>query len=367
MQNILLALCFLLVFSCKDDSQNQRLKNVLNFEPELWQQFTVHSDSIISIVGKKGTKITFNPNDLEGILDGPNVRDTIRVNLIELTNKEDLLRANTQTLSNNKWLISGGAFNIEIDGYGPLELKDGKTISVQFPMNSTESSMQIFYGDRDDLEDMNWKESEIKVEEKKYFTIYYKESELSDDLIDLDYKGEDVASETLITIDTLGFTSLSEFENKYTRIDTMFIKKDTLRGLESYLDIEEIRSYKTKEDNYTNLNKIYEVVKVSKLGWINIDKFAPEEVKVSINLKFNINIDSHRSYIIDNENNTILNVYKNEVEIPVNRSFTILSFGIKDDTFYGYKKSVRFNKNDSHKIELKKVSKENIKSLLKLD
>lgn len=147
----------------------------------------------------------------------------------------------------------------------------------------------------------------------------------------------------------------------------MFIKKDTLRGLESFLSIEEIRNFKKPKSDY-QLNKIYEAIKISKLGWINIDKFAPEETKIKISLKSNTKLDAIQTYIIDSENNTILNVYNQEIDIPINRSFYIISFGLKNDIFYGFKKSIRFSKDEEYTIAYKKLkASTQLKSFFTLD
>ena len=114
MKKIVFLLLICLAISCKNEKQHERLNVWLDFKPELTQQFFVSPDSIVTIEGLKGTKITFKTGDLEGLLNGPNIKDSLQINLIELTTKQELLLANTQTSSNGKWLISGGAFKIDI-------------------------------------------------------------------------------------------------------------------------------------------------------------------------------------------------------------------------------------------------------------
>ncbi|MFD1161775.1 hypothetical protein [Hwangdonia seohaensis] len=350
--------------NCQDNIQKERLKGTLDFEPELTQQFFVAPNSIIQIQGKKGTKIIFKIEDLEGILSGPNIKDSLLVNLIELTTKQDLLNANTQTVSNEKWLISGGAFKIEIlvkNSSESLTLKKGKTISVQFPKSSNENNMIIFYGARDKDDNMNWEETDINLEEKKFYSLFYTSQSFIDTISSSLYGVDMYYNE----IDTLGYLSLSEYKYIYPKIDSLYVVNDTLSNL---------KSWKTYEDMLANIsqsqlmyNSFYNSIETSKLGWINIDKFAPNEEKIKIKLELSTDLDAIQTYIIDKKNNTVLNVENNEVEIPVNRSFFIISFGLVDDVFYASKKSVRFNESKTHTIEFKKLkNSQQMKSFLKL-
>ena len=103
----------------------------------------------------------------------------IRVELLELTTPSELLKNNVQTVSNDKWLISGGSFKIDIYSNNELlELKKGKTISVSFPKIRSEE-MQLFYGVRKENDAMNWELGNQDFKPKKRFGIiseYYTHS-----------------------------------------------------------------------------------------------------------------------------------------------------------------------------------------------
>ncbi|MFI0428563.1 hypothetical protein [Mariniflexile sp. HMF6888] len=362
MYRIIIISILVFTFGCKDDTQLIRLKNELNFENDLTQQFHLAPDSIISITGKKGTKITFKIEDLEGILNGPNIKDSIYINLIELTSKQDLLMANAQTKSDNKWLISGGAFKIEIYSNGEaLKLKSGKNISITFPKTSDVNNMQLFYGKRDENNFMDWKESNINLEERKYFSIYYTLASRMDTESARRF-GIDIYEDYFIA-DILGFKTLNEYKLKYPKEDSLYIENDTLSNLKSWKNYDHLarNTYNSKlYDTY------YNTIETSKLGWVNIDKFAPELPKATLKFDYPDNFDAIQTYIADEKDNTILNVYTNEVEIPINRSFYIISFAIKDETFYIYKKSVRVSKNSTQSIQLKKINKSQLKSVFEL-
>lgn len=351
--------------SCSDDNQLNRLNSFLNFESELTQQFFVPSDSIINIQGKKGTKIAFKLNDLKGILNNSKEIDSLQVNLVELTTKQELLYANAQTISNEKRLISDGAFKVEILASGErLSLKENRTISVQLPKTSNEENMQLFYGERDALKNMDWINSEIKLNEKKYLSLHYYLETIIDEELSSRYGGVTTYDE-LYAIDTLGILSLQEYKNRLPEIDSIYLNNNELSNLKTWGSYEEFMANRAQSQLITN--DFYETISISKLGWINIDKFAPEEEKINVTLKTNENVNTLKTYIVDLKNNTILSVFEKEINIPKDRSFLIIAYGIKENSFFGYKKSIRFSQSTEHEIKLREIKKKQLKSMLKLN
>ncbi len=434
-----------LIYFSVFNSDKAYLKSKLNFESEYIQSFRVAVDSVIEVIGEKGTKIRFNPEDLQTILNKPFDGDSLNIELIELINKQDLLLANAQTISNNKWLVSGGAFKIDVKYKGEfLVLKEGKTVEAQFPKNTSEGGgMQIFYGGRDEENNMNWEASEVKLEPfpfviiignsilslideeltKLYGVDTCKELSIIDSLGRLDieknfskvnyydkradtiriYKQKVLLEEKSNSIDEeyyriIEVDSLAWLKNKREiTIDSILIDLEDFWYSERYniasasvyeqiskLELSEMKDaiskenynelkreeYSLKEENkkiYKTLDKIYQTVQLSKLGWINIDKFARDEEKATIKLNFNINTNHNETYIVDQKNNTVLNVYEDNIDLPINRSFYVIAIGIKGKDIYGFKKSVRFSKSSDFKIDFKKINESQIKSILTLE
>ncbi|WP_299120982.1 energy transducer TonB [uncultured Winogradskyella sp.] len=400
----------LIWFLVSKNSAKNELEEILNFETEMIQSFDVSTDSIISIEGKKGTLIKFNPKDLEYQSKKPLKANNLSIILLELTNQQDLLLANAQTISNGKILISGGAFKIDIKvGDESLVLKKGKTISVKFPKNTNEDEMQIFYGKRNENGYLNWNLSEVQLKNEKHFTILCRDSIVLDEEITRAFGGVETMRQ-ILKIDTLGFLSKNEIRLRFPKKLGFNKQKDTLVLLMEYIDsgsdafdtnyeiidtnqLKEIieiydernrrgsNSSKSTSRINENYKSFYEAINISKLGWINIDKFSNEEDKITINLKnnldFNLNTHTeeaypedsvwHQTYLIDNDNNTILNVYSSILEIPKGRKFTIISCCIVDDTFYLSRQVIKSNKADTFIIDYKKRNKSQIKSLLRLD
>jgi hypothetical protein len=129
------------------------------------QIFKVSADKATQINGKQGTIISINADDLM-TENGQPLGKSIEVELKELTNQEQLLRANAQTTSNGQLLVSGGAYYVNMTSDGQqLKLKEGKTLSVEFPKLSN-SEMSLFYGQRDSLGQLNWQQAEQKFESR---------------------------------------------------------------------------------------------------------------------------------------------------------------------------------------------------------
>ena len=401
----------LIWFLVSKNSAKNELEEILNFESEMVQTFNVSTDSIISIEGKRGTLLTFNPKDLEYESKKPLKANNLSINLLELENQQDLLLANAQTVSNGKVLISGGAFKIDINvGNESLVLKEGKTISVKFPKSTNEDEMQIFYGDRNEKGYLNWDLTDVQLKNEKHFTILCRDSLVLDIERTRAFGGVETMMQ-ILKIDTLGFLSKNEIRLRFPKISEFNNQKDTVVIYQDYYFYSEIDNLDTKykiidtdslkevveihEENKRrgfnnskstsrineNYKSFYESINISKLGWINIDKFSNEEDKITINLKNNLDFNFntytdeaypensvwHQTYLIDNDNNTILNVYSSILEIPKGRKFTIISCCIVDDTFYISRKAINISEDSNDVIlEYKKRNKNQIKSLLRL-
>jgi hypothetical protein len=112
-------------------------------------------NKISSVTGKKGLKLKVDPSVLEKE-NGDPVNGNISVNMVELTNSEELFKANAATVSNGQLLLSGGSYYIGMECNGQkLRLKDGKTLEVNFPMLKKDG-MELFYGQKNEAGDMNW-------------------------------------------------------------------------------------------------------------------------------------------------------------------------------------------------------------------
>ena len=99
-------------------------------------------------------------------------------------------------------------------------------------------------------------------------------------------------------------------------------------------------------------------------------------IELENNLGFNFNTFTeeaydfkstwHETYLIDQDNNTVLNVYSSQLDIPKNKAFTMISCVLVDDTFYVCRKAINVSESKTIKLNYKKRNKDQIKSLLRL-
>lgn len=411
---LIIALFLSFLFFIQRGKAKNDLRELLNFETEFIQNFETPTDSIIKIVGKKGTQVIINPKDLE-LESGKSFKNKkLQIDLIELTSKQDLLLANAQTLSNDEWLISGGAFKINLYvGDKILRLKKNRTIDVKFPKNTIEENMQIFYGDRSENGYLNWKPTKIDLINDEPFIIFCRDTLL------IDYEQSKMFGiemrKTLFQIDTIGFLSNREIRKKFPNINLRNNQKDTIIIREVYMPSEVISNqdladfgieysildktdlinlinskyqdsiltvYESKKitARYEKQKAFYESIKISKLGWINIDQYSKIEDKITLSLKNSLGINFntftegayakdnmwYETYLIDKEDNTFLNIYSSVLEIPKDKQFTIISCALVDDEFYVTRKSIKSLKDIEVLLNYKKRNKDQIKSLMRL-
>ncbi len=142
------------IFQLPDDTLNlQKLSG--DFVTYSVQRFIVPKSKTKIVTGKKGLKVTVSYDVLEKA-DGTTVDGPIEVRMVELTNSNDLFKANAVTVSNGRLLVSGGSYFLEMFCNGKkLQVKKGKRLNVDFPVLN-DSEMELFYGERDTSGNMNW-------------------------------------------------------------------------------------------------------------------------------------------------------------------------------------------------------------------
>jgi hypothetical protein len=136
----------------KNENELLQLLTSLNMAE---QKFTLEPGRIVTIKAAKGTQLTINPADLVTI-DGKIVTGAVNVVLKEYPGKLDMLKANSQTVSNGRLLVSGGSYYIEMSSNNiPLKLREGKAMQAYFP-GMKQQGMEIFYGSKSDNGTMSW-------------------------------------------------------------------------------------------------------------------------------------------------------------------------------------------------------------------
>lgn len=161
------------------------------------QFFLIQAISDTTIFGLKGTRI-FIPADCFANENGKSPQKSIRIELKEYYSKSDIVLANLSTDSDDGLLETGGMIYINaFSNNEKLILKSGKKLILHFPKNGKTKEMKLFYGEEQEDNVVNWKES----------------------------------NEKLISLNryTLGMTTRGYLEKMLIKMDSVY-KNDTLKG-----------------------------------------------------------------------------------------------------------------------------------------
>lgn len=276
------------------------------------QFFEVSAEKPAKVVGKHGTIISIVPGDLT-TENGKQIGEKILVELKELTDQSALLRANAQTVSNGKLLVSGGAYyiNLTTDGQN-LKLKEGKTLAASFP-KLTDKEMSLFYGQRDSTGALNWQQAQ-----QRFVS--------SPSTVSKERKGSD--------------TSMSDLDAIFEYIDG-----ESKRPLTQ----QEKDAIKQEQERSKLERKLYATIQLSQLGWINCDRFLDEPYRTDLKYSFDErdSVSSTIVYLVFKDLNSIMQnyssfygygkeekVFKN---IPLSARARLIAISLKDGKMYGCK------------------------------
>jgi hypothetical protein len=282
-------IAFLILFalsSCipgmkKDQEQMAILSALYNDSKIESQRYKINPEKDTTIVTPNGTTFRIYANsfvtDDDSKITGP----------IELLIKEayapiDFVLGNLTTVSDDKFLVSGGMIHIGAKaGNKDLKLGEGKEIGCIVPTGKLDKNMEIYSGERDDNGSMNWTAPEpvlnekLKTLERSFITITYQ------------YRGD------LDTLNPKIETWLWDSERKEgdklkldsVELNIVQITKDlvSLRQSDNGLFIPDVISKKGRNGYVEDYNTSY-IFSINKLGWANIDKLyddpKAEEVKM---------------------------------------------------------------------------------------
>jgi hypothetical protein len=297
------------------------------------QTFTVPADKPREVTGKAGTIISINPEDLTTLTNQP-VEKNIEIELKELTNQQQLLKANAQTVCAGKLLVSGGAYYINLRSDGQqLKLKPGKSLSVRFP-KLTNEPMSLFAGYHDTLGEMQWNQR------RQTFRPNNAEQAWRDTRnVRVEYDGD------VLEIDTLAKRKPKEKTEKE----------------------------KQKEQVY---GKLYAAMEIQSLGWVNCDRFYTIPNKTNVSFKFDPRdkIVFASIYLIFDDINSIAQTYYGAMEngsanpglqdMPVGAKVRLVAFSLKDNKMMAHSSKLTISKNETISIVMKETSDEELKTML---
>lgn len=324
--------------SLNDEAGIAILNDALKKYEEPSQIIKVSVDKPSVVTGRKGTKISINPNDLV-TESGKPLGQNIEVELKELTNQGQLLRTNTQTVSNGKLLVSGGAYFIGMTSNGEqLKLKEGKTLNIQFPKLS-DKEMALFYGQRDVMGQINWQE----------------------------------ASETF------KFTQQQPIPATDSVVKVRKKSKSDIDAIMDYIESgdttttqEERETMIKREKDYKVSQKVYDEIGIANLGWINCDRFLEVEEKTDLYASFNPqdSVKNANVYLVFKDINSVIQAYYYSDKspqfenMPVGYKARLIAYTVKDEKVFAYSTDLTITKGQKLTLNLKEISDKDFKKLI---
>ena len=319
------------------------------------QHFNVGSSvAAQTIVGKKGSRITVVPSDLEypggGAAQGP-----IDVTLVELSTQADFLRNRAPTTSNGRLLVSGGSYYVGCSAGGrPLQLRRGKILAARFP-RQTADGMKLFYGakNRDGL--INWtpsKQAFADAPAVDSITIKIPVLRFRDTIL------AELNAKTSIDLD--------KYRRYNARIRDTMDKMMLVGENRRYVDT----SYREQKVDglLTTVADAYEAIGLAQLGWVNCDRFQQSE-KTTLALAAPGSSGAMQSFIVFKSINSVMGqqfdsaagIYNN---VPVGQPARLIVLSWKAGHPVGAAKDIVIEKNQQVQLALKPLSKRELLAMM---
>jgi hypothetical protein len=389
------------------------IDSALDNDLVILQTYEVKADSKVWVVAKKGFKV-FVDKDKLCKKDGTPLTGKIIVKIKEVTNTDEMIAANTPTMSDGKMLISGGAYFLRLTNDGEdLYLKSNETMQVQLP-NFKKNNMQLFYGDSTKTGMVNWRPASTKFEEQEF--IRQDARRIIQREYDYDYKkikdsiGRRPATfeecykiykdsvfkarcaYTIANRNTMSYKQemayiLKPIEFPKKRFDSFISKNVAFAGCfmnsnsipitsAIYWVTDTFPIYKeTKTDitnNETKEQKIinyYEPMEINSLGWINCDRFY--NVPISMNTEFQLKngeaLTMCRVYYKFKKLNSVLAeqlVFKNKtatqfkagISLPIGEEVEVIILGVRKGKVIMDKKTTIIGNENKWTVNFKDIS-----------
>jgi len=153
----------LILFSCKKEDSNEFIPDPGNpYNDTAWvntisalapvnEIFQILSTpaEVSSFDATNGDSIQFSNNvQIKFPASAFNAGGNAKAEVVYLKTKGDMIRFGKPTTSGDKFLVSGGAFRIDVSGNNqPLSLQNNKQINIRYTTSHVDPQMRLFYGD----------------------------------------------------------------------------------------------------------------------------------------------------------------------------------------------------------------------------
>jgi hypothetical protein len=422
---ILSILVVALLIGCNNDQEKtvqinpldelEQVDKLLSEIAKTPQILTAPTDKKTTVTGAEGTIIHVDPSRLETV-DGSPLRNSIEIELLEMTDISSMILNNTQTVSNGQILVTGGAYYLNMTSDGKqLKMKQGKGLEVEFP-RLTENEMGLFLGERDNLGQIFWTPTNTTFR-KKYLTLvdsteFVKQTKpiklnSSDNRV-LYLVFEDLTFPELLQYDNVRFRvnddcefNPEEAKNYWydVNIDKSNTKGEyiiTLNGFDNNGQVihrkyeatpalegqDYEKAMRTNKDKYDKiierqevLKSTYESVELMNFGWVNCDRFLNDpNPKTNIQLIVkNDSLTGARMYAIFTDINSIMSTQywrgmkdtASFVNIPSDKKLKIIALSAKDKTPYYFETTINTTTERKVYIDFMPTTQEEVRENIK--
>ncbi|MBD0402630.1 hypothetical protein [Flammeovirga sp. EKP202] len=317
-----------LLISCdqsqEDEMNKAKIRSLIeSTSPIEKETFSFDKSENIEIVTKDSVFININWEDLE--IDEANFSGKINVKFTNYPTNIDMFFGGLKTVADTALFESGGSFNLEVfDGTTPVNLKEGKTASIQYPVNGTPKKMDLHLYD----ETGNWVKTNVPVEQR---TIERKDT---------------ITKEIVIA-------RKKDDPLYYTRTDKVYTDVS--------IQVTDLDFY------YVNLSKLnyayFDYPPKSQLTFINITPNFDLQSNYDVHILFK-KFNAIQNYWITKES-LVQGIHNTSNSLPLGAKATVLVFSVKGEDFLFEKKDIKIEEGLVLELNPKKMSKEKIQRQLR--
>jgi len=330
----------IILFGCNsnNDIQTDFAKIFGNTE----QTFVINNRNDTVLIGLKGTQIFLPKNLLSRSLSK---NDAMKVVLREFYTTSDMILAGLSTTSNGKIIETNGMIDLNIYINNQKVEKIDKLISISFAKDTESYGYSIFYGDFKENK-INW---ELDTLTKNYHICYNMvlNGKPCNPIYRCDY-----------AMDTVRIDSI-HWQNSYTKIDSIITFSESN---------DTISFAKFWRSDSTISQPLYEFgFRVSKLGWINCDRFIDFPDLTGVKVKSNSSSNPYYFLVFNDLNSIMPNYEKNEFSnVPIGQIVTLIGIETRENKlYYGISDKFMIKKDIVVDLKLKESSAEYIKQLIR--
>lgn len=263
MKNIITVITSVAIFltACNNNKENPSdiFTKVYTADNLTTQTFSIKNNKDTTLKGKSGTTL-FIPKNTFVDEKGNSVRGQVNIQYKEALTTADMVIANLTTISDGKFLQSGGMiFITATSNNNKLEITSDKYIGVIMPTDTVISGMKIFNGIKDSV-GINWQNPGPILNDLPQAIAFGRI--LSDSIGEVDHMAYDSTSNVPLTPDQQ--KGLNEQMNAWQKQIDQANKKF----------LEEMKNL--NRNPFTEDYKSNYIFSIKKLGWANIDRIMDD-------------------------------------------------------------------------------------------